>query len=192
MTIKNWRLKELLLRRKMGSAKPVPWPDRKQCLVLREFNFHGRSLHPAYPFYDKRHAPADGIEIEAGAELEQLVKGRFVDARPAATRYRIGEYAGWKPWAPIPGKDCAWEPGRGDPTFFDEAWVRVQSMSQMQVCAGLVMGPADGSFYLPVVTGLKMNPSDPAVTRFISMNLRRKPKKSYELVIANHSPNPGR
>jgi hypothetical protein len=42
------------------------------------------------------------------------------------------------------------EPTKGNPAIFDECWVRVQvNGGSMIVCPGLVMGWADGSFYLP-------------------------------------------
>jgi len=58
--------KQALLRRNHLPQKNNDYSLTKRilsvpkCIVLKEYNFRGRSLHPAYPFFDKRHGPAYG------------------------------------------------------------------------------------------------------------------------------------
>jgi len=108
--------------------------------------------------------------------------------RLAADWFKIGQYPAWKPWAPIRLIDC--EPRIGDASIYDECWVRVQvNGGPMQVCARLVMGWIEGSFYLPfhyVRVGpywIEDEPISPAITRFTWTNGHPPPRKlqHYEL-----------
>jgi hypothetical protein len=143
MSLKNWRLEQLLSSRKRRSTA-TPWPDIKRCQILKDFTHRGREL---FAFDRYKGIAGDVIELEA-AEAKQLQAQGFVSAHPAADRFKIGQYPAWKPWAPIRLIDC--DPRVGDPTIYDECWVRVQvNGGPMAVCAGLVMRWTDGSFYLP-------------------------------------------
>jgi hypothetical protein len=119
----------------------TPWPALTKCAVLKSFTHRGRQLLARDLF---KYIDADVIEVEAG-EARQLQAQGLLSASPAADRFKIGQYVGWKPWAPIKGTDCV-NPAQGDPSIFDECWVRVQvNGGSMVVCPGLIMSSADGS-----------------------------------------------
>lgn len=123
----------------------TPWPALTKCVVLKPFVYRGRQLLARDQF---KHIDADVIELQAGEAKELQSKG-LIAAHPAADRFKIGQCVGWKLWVPIKGTDCV-NPAQGDPSIFDECWVRVAiNGGAMVVCPGLIMSSADGSFYLP-------------------------------------------
>src|SRR5258708_21966205 len=137
MSLKNWRLEELLLRRKKGSLKVVPWPDVKKCVVLKSFVHRGRQLVARDQF---KHVDADVIEVESAEAKELQAKG-LVAAYPAADRFRCGqdEITGWRPWNKswnAPTHD--WE-GRGGLDAYDDCMVRISCIGSTQLCPGVIL-----------------------------------------------------
>jgi hypothetical protein len=96
MSLQNWRLEQLLLRRKKGSLKMAPWPDLKQCQVFKNFVHRGRKL---FAFDRYKGIVGDCIELEA-AEAKELQSQGLVSAVPAADRFKCGPEGirGWRPW----------------------------------------------------------------------------------------------
>jgi hypothetical protein len=150
MLLRNWRLEELLLSRKRGSLKVVPWPDVKQCQVLKNFIHRGREL---FAFDSFKHIDADVIELEA-AEARQLQSQALVSAVPAADRFKCGPegIAGWRPWFKNYGAPTHdWE-GRGGLDVFDDCFIRIAyigSIGATQLCPGLLLSAADQPIYFP-------------------------------------------
>jgi hypothetical protein len=150
MSLKNWRLEELLSARKKGSLKTVPWPDVKKCVVLKPFIHRGRDL---FAFDRFKHIDADVIEVEA-AEAKELYSKGLVDALPAAGRFKCGPkgIVGWRPWAKnylAPTHD--WE-GRRGLDVFDDCLVRIScigSIGGTQLCPGVILAAGDSPIYLP-------------------------------------------
>jgi hypothetical protein len=151
MFIQNWRLEQLLLNRKRGGLKVTAWPDVKRCLVTKNFTYRGRAL---FAFDRFKGINADSIELEAGPELRELVKGGLVAAYPPADRFRCGPQGitGWRPWAKIVGPTHDWE-GRGGLDVFDDCMVRVGIVGprfrREGICAGLSLSAEDDPVYLP-------------------------------------------
>jgi hypothetical protein len=150
MSLKNWRLEQLLWNRKKGSLKVIPWPALTKCIVLKPFTHRGQGLLARDQF---KHVDADVIELEAAEAKELQSKGLAAAARPA-DRFKCGSdgITGWRPWAKnyaAPTHD--WE-GRGGLDAFDDCMVRVSyigPISAIQLCPGLSLSAADEPIYFP-------------------------------------------
>jgi hypothetical protein len=143
MSLKNWRLEQLLWNRKKGGLKEIPWPAPVRCVVLKPFSYHGQQLLARDLF---KHIDADVIELEAAEAIELQTKG-LVAAYPRADRFKCGPQGvtGWRPWS----KDYAapthdWE-GRGGLDVFDDCFIRIAyigSIGATQLCPGLTLSAA--------------------------------------------------
>jgi hypothetical protein len=97
MSLRNWRLEQLLWSRKKGSLKVIPWPSLTKCVVLKPFVYRGQGLLARDQF---KHIDADVIEVKA-AEAKELQSKGLVAAYPRADRLKCGPegVTGWRPWS---------------------------------------------------------------------------------------------
>jgi hypothetical protein len=170
-----------LLQLRLSGERPLalePWPLDVLCEARRDFVHNGRQLYarkfrrggvsvpdseagwlakdirPRERFDPEIDEPGDRIEL-APEEARRLQKEGLVTVLgPQADRFRCGAITGWRPWHWPPrniGEAVRFD---GEPVlrFFDEVWVRVQTLGQpwsgIQICSGLIL-EAGSLVFLP-------------------------------------------